>query len=226
MYLANISSEIINTLIIFGVVLLGIVLAYVIFFMPKTKGEKAIKKKVNKAVVVEEGEKNQEKDQAILNENKKYSIIIDPLPDIEPTPKKPEENLAQLRAATLTEELESVDEPVNLEELELQAENEENPKKIEPKKDDDSTKAATMVETKDEEVEKEAKGETKDLGKYHVLYRKDDNKWYVKREGSDKILRVLETQAEAIAWATIKALNQNTAIVIHKRDGKIRKQNY
>jgi hypothetical protein len=37
---------------------------------------------------------------------------------------------------------------------------------------------------------------------------------------------VLETQAEAIAWATIKALNQDTTIVIHKRDGKIRKQNY
>jgi cell division protein FtsN len=226
MYLANISPDMINTLIIFGVVLLVIVLAYVIFFMPKTKGEKVIKKKVNKAVVVEEEEKNQEKDQAILNESKKYSIIIDPLPDIEPTPKNPEENLVKMRTAMLTEELESVDEPVNLEELEVQAENEENPKKIEPKQEDDSTIAEPVIETKAEEIEKETKEETKELGKYHVLYRKDDNKWYVKREGSDKILRVLETQAEAIAWATIKALNQDTAIVIHKRDGKIRKQNY
>lgn len=225
MHLSNISPDMINTFIIFGVVLLAIVLAYVIFFMPKTKGEKVVKKKVNKAENMEE-EKIQEKDQAILNESKKYSIIIDPLPDIEPSPRKPEENLEKMRAEMLVEELESVNEPVNLEELEMQAENEENPKKIEPEKDDDVAEAKAEVETKDEEVEKETKEETKDLGKYHVLYRKDDNKWYVKREGSDKILRVLETQAEAIAWATIKALNQDTAIVIHKRDGKIRKQNY
>ncbi|MDD3712409.1 MAG: DUF2188 domain-containing protein [Candidatus Izemoplasmatales bacterium] len=226
MYLANISPDMVNTLIIFGVVLLAIILAYVIFFMPKTKGEKVTKKKINKVAAIEEEEKNQEKDQAVLNESKKYSIIIDPLPDIEPTPKKPEENLEKMRAAMLAEELESVDEPVNLEELEMQAENEEKPKKSEPEKEDDSPVSEIVVETKEEEVVKETKEETKDLGKYHVLYRKDDNKWYVKREGSEKILRVLETQAEAIAWATIKALNQDTAIVIHKRDGKIRKQNY
>lgn len=92
------------------------------------------------------------------------------------------------------------------------------------------------LETLEEEMEdkkeqkrlerEENKEEAKELGKYHVLYRKEDNKWYIKREGSDKTLRVLETQAEAIAWATIKALNQDTTIVIHKRDGKIRKQNY
>jgi len=65
----------------------------------------------------------------------------------------------------------------------------------------------------------------KELGKYHVLYRKEDQKWFVRREGSDRILRVLETQREAIAYATIKALTQDTSLVIHKQDGKIRKQN-
>ncbi len=65
----------------------------------------------------------------------------------------------------------------------------------------------------------------KDLGRYHVLFRKEDRKWFVKREGSDKILRILETQREAIAFATIKAITQNTSFVIHKQDGKIRKQN-
>jgi len=59
--------------------------------------------------------------------------------------------------------------------------------------------------------------------RYHVLYRKDDNKWYVKREGTDKITKVLESQKEAIAFATIKAINQSTTVVVHKRDGKIRK---
>lgn len=66
----------------------------------------------------------------------------------------------------------------------------------------------------------------KSLGRYHVLYRAADNAWIVKREGSDRILRVLETQKDAIAFANIKALSNDTLIVIHKKDGKIRKQNY
>lgn len=68
--------------------------------------------------------------------------------------------------------------------------------------------------------------EPKELGKYHVLYRKEDSAWYIKREGSEKITKVLPTQKEAIAFATIKAINQKTSVVIHKRDGKIRKQTY
>lgn len=68
-----------------------------------------------------------------------------------------------------------------------------------------------------------ARKEKKELGRYHVLYRKEDNQWYVKREGTDRILRVLPTQREAIAFATIKAITQNTSFVIHRQDGKIRK---
>jgi hypothetical protein len=66
----------------------------------------------------------------------------------------------------------------------------------------------------------------KPLGKYHVLFRQSDEKWIVKRENGERIIRVLETQKEAISFATIKALMNNTSIVIHKKDGKIRKQNY
>lgn len=66
----------------------------------------------------------------------------------------------------------------------------------------------------------------KTLGRYHVLYRAADDAWIVKREGSDRILRVLETQKDAITFANIKALSNDTQIVIHKKDGKIRKQNY
>jgi len=62
----------------------------------------------------------------------------------------------------------------------------------------------------------------KPLGKYHVMFR-PDGKWIVKREGSTQILRVLETQREAISWATIKALTLDVGIVIHQKDGKIRK---
>jgi hypothetical protein len=75
-------------------------------------------------------------------------------------------------------------------------------------------------------VEPVAPKPKKTLGRYHVLYRAADDAWIVKREGSDRILRTLETQKDAIAYANIKALTNDTQIVIHKKDGKIRKQNY
>jgi hypothetical protein len=63
-----------------------------------------------------------------------------------------------------------------------------------------------------------------DLGPYHVLFRKEDRQWFVKREGSDKVLRVLPSQREAIAFATIKALTQNESFIIHNQDGSIKKR--
>ncbi|MBU0997630.1 MAG: DUF2188 domain-containing protein [Firmicutes bacterium] len=68
--------------------------------------------------------------------------------------------------------------------------------------------------------------EKKELGKYHIIFRKTDKMWIIKREGSHKVIKTLHTQNEAIAYATIKSIKQKTTYVIHKRDGKIRKQNY
>ena len=50
--------------------------------------------------------------------------------------------------------------------------------------------------------------------------------WQVKREGAAKSLKKFKTQAEAIAFAKEKAANQENKVVIHKEDGKIRKQDY
>lgn len=60
---------------------------------------------------------------------------------------------------------------------------------------------------------------------YHIVKR-EDGKWHVKREGAEKALKLFDTQAEAIAYAKEKAVNQENKIVIHKKDGKIRKQKY
>lgn len=59
--------------------------------------------------------------------------------------------------------------------------------------------------------------------RYHVLYLKEQNKWFIKREGNDQILKIFETQKEGIAFATIKSLVNETSVVVHRRDGKIRK---
>lgn len=66
----------------------------------------------------------------------------------------------------------------------------------------------------------------KNIGKYHVLFRKDDKRWYVKREGKDEIDKFLATQHEAIAFATIQALIYDTTVVVHDEDGKISKYDF
>jgi len=64
------------------------------------------------------------------------------------------------------------------------------------------------------------------IGKYHVLFRKDDKRWYVKREGKEEIDKFLLSQKEAIAYATIQALIFDTTIVVHDKDGKIGKYEF
>lgn len=61
------------------------------------------------------------------------------------------------------------------------------------------------------------------LGAYRVVYRAEDDKWLVRRDGSERILRTLLTQAEAVHWATIRALTQDAELIVHKKDGSVRK---
>jgi hypothetical protein len=67
--------------------------------------------------------------------------------------------------------------------------------------------------------------------RYHVAQNKDDEsefkgQWRVRKEGSKKTIKHFKTQAEAINYAETLADNNDTSIVIHKRDGSIRKQDY
>lgn len=233
MFLTNLDPYI-NTLIIFGAVIVIIVLVYLIFFMPKTKG---------KSVVEVEGLEENEPTNNEVKENKE--IVYKPEQSFEKTDEEILKESASLTEVEIASEKnnfkensveaeEFEKEPINLEDLETDFEEqkafEDETIKKELEEKSESDKEVLKNENNDEEQSEEKDSadeeESKEFGKYHVLYRKEDSKWYVKREGSEKTLRVLETQAEAIAWATIKALNQDTAIVIHKRDGKIRKQNY
>ena len=61
---------------------------------------------------------------------------------------------------------------------------------------------------------------------YHISLRESDGKWQVKFEKGKRPLKLFDTQEEAINFAKEKAENQDGRIVIHKMDGKIRKQNY
>lgn len=58
----------------------------------------------------------------------------------------------------------------------------------------------------------------------HVTRRPDGN-WQVKGEGNKRATVVTSTQKEAIAIATDIARNQQSELVIHGKDGKIREKN-
>lgn len=97
--------------------------------------------------------------------------------------------------------------------------------KVEPKAEPKKTpKAAAKPEAP-------ATTETDKVVKYHVSQNKDqksefNNQWRVRKQGSQKTIKYFKTQAEAIKFAESLAENNDTSIVIHKRDGSIRKQDY
>ncbi|MFA7076495.1 MAG: DUF2188 domain-containing protein [Candidatus Izemoplasmatales bacterium] len=219
----DIFNEYLTTVIIFVGVVLVIILAYLFFYVPKSKKR-------------DNSEKLEDSSQSkidVLDE----SVEIPEEQKIEPVEEKMEDEVLEEDIIVLEDDRVEISNDTPLIDENIKSEGPDGEIKEEEKTEEETKKE--IDDTFDEEndqvsedsidetsSEEDLVKETKELGKYHVLYRKDDGKWYVKREGSEKVLRVLETQAEAIAWATIKALNQDTAIVIHKRDGKIRKQNY
>ena len=91
-------------------------------------------------------------------------------------------------------------------------------KKEEPAaKKDDARKTQTITLTNDDgNVYAKA---------YHVSRRAELNKWQVKATGSDKALKLFNTQKEAIEYANQLAKNQNVSIRVHSKEGKIRKHN-
>ena len=89
------------------------------------------------------------------------------------------------------------------------------PKKEEVKKEDDARKTQTVTLT-NEDGQVYAKA-------YHVSRRPELNKWQVKATGSDKALKLFNTQKEAIAYAEELGKNQNVGVRVHSKAGKIRK---
>ena len=123
-------------------------------------------------------------------------------------------------------------------------------KKAEPKKEEKKPAPAKKTEPKKEEKpapkkaapakKEEPKAEPADARKtgtitlqnedgktyakaFHVSRRPELNKWQVKATGSDKALKLFNTQKEAIEYANQLAKNQNVSVRVHSKEGKIRK---
>ena len=62
--------------------------------------------------------------------------------------------------------------------------------------------------------------------KQFVTYRKEDRKWAVTKEGSDKATKLFNTKAEADEYAKGLAKNQGSSVTRQKKDGKFQKTKY
>ena len=49
-----------------------------------------------------------------------------------------------------------------------------------------------------------------------------ENKWAVRKEGSEKVIKITSTQMEATDYARKIAIKEGGEVVIHGRDGRIR----
>ncbi|MGL4652844.1 DUF2188 domain-containing protein [Cetobacterium sp.] len=57
----------------------------------------------------------------------------------------------------------------------------------------------------------------------HVIPRNDA--WAIKGAGNSKVTKVFSTQKEAMSYGRAIAINQNSELIIHGKDGKIREKN-
>ena len=89
--------------------------------------------------------------------------------------------------------------------------------------------AAKKPEPKPAAKKPEPKKETpkKNNASYHLSKRASDNKWQVFRAGSDKVIKLFATKAEAEEYVKKMAENQGVAVHTHaskcKNKGKIQK---
>lgn len=167
------------------------------------------KRKKAKKVEVVEGSVDENKSEAVAPEKVEL-----PKEDTVTSPtKKPEPSLAASSKEEKIIQAKTTEKPIKAEEKAVTA----------PSSDDKDQKDVSVTETDEEDGE----ADKKKYGRvYHISKRKSDGKWQVKFGGSDKVIKLFETQAEAIAFAKDLGARNEHGIVIHKTDGKIRKQKY
>ena len=72
------------------------------------------------------------------------------------------------------------------------------------------------------------KKEAVDYRNYHVNKRKEDGKWTVKFAGGEKVIKLFDTQKEALEYTKKMAANQGGTVLVHAskgaQKGKIKKK--
>lgn len=69
-------------------------------------------------------------------------------------------------------------------------------------------------------AKKEVKPAPKKNASYHLSKRASDGKWQVFRAGSDKVIKLFDTKAEAEVYTKQMAENQGVGFLTHASKGK------
>ena len=172
---------------------------------------------------VEEAKEEEKEPEAapVVTEEKKEEEASAPAEEKEPEVveevKSEEKEEAQAKKPSAPKKVKK--EPAKKEEKKAPAKKAEEKKPAEKKKEapkaDDARKTQTIL-LENEEGKTYAKA-------FHVSRRPELNKWQVKATGSDKALKLFNTQKEAIEYANQLAKNQNVSVRVHSKEGKIRK---
>ena len=78
---------------------------------------------------------------------------------------------------------------------------------------------AKKVEKVEEKAPVEEAPKKEGIKVYHVSKRAEDNKWKVFIRGSDKVIKLFDTKAEAEEYCTKMAKNQGATLQIHNSKG-------
>ncbi|MDD3232619.1 MAG: DUF2188 domain-containing protein [Candidatus Methanomethylophilus sp.] len=106
----------------------------------------------------------------------------------------------------------------------------EKDRKIEKKKaspEDEATMTKPRAEPKKTApAEKKTVTDESDKPKiWHITKRAEDGKWQIKAEGALRATKLFNTKTEAEEYVkTLKANNEGSRIVSHKKDGKYQKK--
>lgn len=218
--------QVLDWAIIALAIVLLIVLTTILFKSPKVNNKKKeenleeVKKGTEDAVLDKSPKQPKSETSEVFpiknNEEKSADVLKEP--EVKTETKKEVEPVALKQKATPT--VKKTEPVVKKEEA----------KKQEPKKVIPVVKEPAKVVEEDDETENDV-NKSQIRNKYHVSQNKDEEAeyagyWRVRKEGSTKTIKFFKTQKEAIDYAEVLAVNQNGSIVIHKRDGTIRKQDY
>ena len=187
-----------------GLIALSSVLEFVTFIV-----DMCIRVKKNpEAVPTVQNAREEEKAEEPAPAEEPAQVVAAPVE--EPVEEKVEEPAPEEEPEEAEEELE--EEPAE-EKVEEEAPAKEE-KKPEPKRATQTIKKAEILTN--EEGKSFAKA-------YHISQRKELNKWQVKGAGSEKALKLFDTQKEAIEYANQLSANNGAAVRVHSRAGKMRK---
>lgn len=104
---------------------------------------------------------------------------------------------------------------------------EESVKKVKSEKSAKETKKVEKVsDTKKREAKAEKVAEEKQvsLGKYVVVFDKEDKLWKIKRDNAKRVIASYETKTDALARVKILCENNDAGVVVKKKNGQFQKK--